>query len=161
MIDTQFGNLINGIHSKRKVIWMENCCGGDFQDEFTNDYCYFLSASGTYGASGAYPADDIFKMNNNSTYVSQLENEVIGQNTYTHGEWIFHMYSNANGASPDGDLFYVQSGNEYEIYGIGDYTNFDDNQDGFKTNKELFNYAFLTNSLQQIPQEADYGNIGD
>jgi hypothetical protein len=164
LIDDDFGTFVKANAAKRKVIWMENCAGGQFKSQFQYDpYVYFSSASQGLGASLAYPADNIFKLNSNYYPLpsTQLEKEIVNFKEYAHGEWIYHLYSDANGLSPTLSPYYAQPGNTYASQGVGDYVNFDYNGDGYKTYKELFDYAFLQTSSQQIPQQTDWPGISD
>ncbi len=156
MIDTQFGQLVKAIPANKRVIWMQNCTGGDFADELTDSKNYFVAATQPYPTGAlASPADDCYKYQNmNYCNIPNLENEVISGHVYNHGEFIFHQYSAANGATPDGDTYYVASP-------AGNYTNVDVNQDGYKTFLELFNYVDINDSQgTDDPFTSDFGLIG-
>ncbi len=161
MLDSEFGPLVNAIPANKRVIWMQNCTGGDFVTELTNDKNYFVAATMPYPNGGlATPADDCYRVSGvNYCNIPHLENEIINTRQYNHGEFIFHLYSSANGKTPTGITYYVQSP-------AGNFTNVDVNSDGYKSFTELFNYVDVQDSQQQPygpdnPNATDAGNIGD
>ena len=161
MLDTQFGELVNAIPANKRVIWMQNCASGDFAEELTNDKNYFVAATMPYPNGGlAMHADNCYTyQGTNYCNIPQLEEEIVDNREYSHGEFIFHLYSSANGKTPTGITYYVQSP-------AGNFTNVDVNSDGYKTFTELFNYVDVQDSQQQPngpdnPNASDFGNIGN
>lgn len=158
IIDTELGDLLNNVPASKRVIWMQNCAGGDFAEELSGNSNYFVAATQPVQVGGyAMPADDCFKDAQGVTQcgIPFLENEIISGRVYTHGEFIFHEYSSANGSTPDGDTYYV-------ISPEGDFSNVDINQDNYLTFSELFNYVDINDTQgTDDPFAVDLGIIGD
>ena len=157
MMDYEFAALINKIPANKRVIWMQNCVGGDFVDDLDTTNNYYMSPTRPWpnGVLARSCDDAFFDPNGVYHILPNLENELISSIVYPHGEFIFHLYSNANGKAPDFKTYYVQAG-------IGDYTNNDYNADNFKTMHELFLYEDLVNSITaENPNYKDTTNIGD
>jgi len=58
---TELSGLINNIPANKRLIWMQNCTGGDFAAEFSNNNNYFIAATMPYPTGGlANPADNLF-----------------------------------------------------------------------------------------------------
>jgi len=94
LYDDVFGNLVNGITAQKKVIFMQQGYAGGFANNLTGDNVIFYSACDEN--TNAYQADDF----------PYLENEILSNGTYYHGEFDFHTYSPMAGKSPDGVLQY-------------------------------------------------------
>jgi hypothetical protein len=143
MADYTFAGLVNPIPAK-KVVWMQQCFGGNFADDITGANTYFLSA-GSQGES-THPAEDICPANykNERYYVGSTLVD-----TCNHGEFNFHMYSSQNGVAPSGSLFHGHPTSCPNIYYL--FADIDINADGYIDHDETFDWLINAEATQETP----------
>jgi hypothetical protein len=151
MTDNTFAGLVNPISAK-KVVWMQQCFGGDFADNLTVANTYFLSA----GSQGeiTHPAEDICPANykNERYYVGSTLVD-----TCYHGEFNFHMYSSQNGQAPNYSPYHGHPTSCPNIYYL--YSNIDSNADGFIDHAESYTWLSNAEFSQETPLLNDPNNL--
>ncbi len=135
--DDDFAALVNPIPAHKKTFWMQQCRSGGFHDE--------LEATNTVFHSACQPNQNAYRANN----TPDLENEILGGDTYHHGEFNFHTYSSTNGASPTGSTSY---------YGV-QYTAADLNSDNYISMYESWIWESIYEDSSETPLFSDLGSI--
>ncbi|HPR57459.1 MAG TPA: T9SS type A sorting domain-containing protein, partial [Bacteroidales bacterium] len=126
------------IPAHKKVYWMQQCRSGGFADE--------LEGTSTFFHSACQPNQNAYRAND----TPDLENEVIDNVTYHHGEFNFHAYSPTNGESP---AYASQYNGEA-------YTNADLNNDNYISMYESWIWESTHENSSETPLLSDIGNIG-
>ena len=137
--DDDFAALTNPIAANKKVYWMQQCRSGGFADELEGTTTFFHSA--------CQPNQNAYRANN----TPDLENEVINNVTYNHGEFNFHIYSPTNGSSPAG----------YTSYNGEPYSNADLNSDNYISMHESWVWESTHENSSETPLLSDLGSIGE
>jgi hypothetical protein len=137
--DDDFAALTNPIAANKKVYWMQQCRSGGFADELEGTTTFFHSA--------CQPNQNAYRANN----TPDLENEVINNVTYNHGEFNFHIYSPTNGSSPAG----------YTSYNGEPYSNADLNSDNYISMHESWVWESTHENSYETPLVSDLGSIGE
>lgn len=117
--DDDFASLVNPIQANKKAFWMEQCHSGGFANELEGPTTFFQSAC--QEDESAWRAND----------TPEIENEIINNIPYHHGEFSFHVFSVANGSSPTGSLEYDDT----------PYTDADENNDNYLSLYEIWEWA--------------------
>ncbi|MDD3011798.1 MAG: C13 family peptidase, partial [Bacteroidales bacterium] len=86
--DVEFASLLDNIDVTKRAFWMQQCLSGSFANNLENYTTVFHSACQPLEAGT--PADNL----------PDLENEVIDNEMYQHGEFNFHVFSSTNGETP-------------------------------------------------------------
>jgi len=89
LYDDELKTYLDNINANKKVVFIQAPHSGRFADKLAEDNSIIFTSSDKNESS--YKADD--QPNDN-------ENEVIGTNTYSHGEFSFHLYSSLAGETP-------------------------------------------------------------
>lgn len=137
--DDDFAALTNPIAANKKVYWMQQCRSGGFADELEGTTTFFHSA--------CQPNQNAYRANN----TPDLENEVINNVTYNHGEFNFHIYSPTNGSSPAG----------YTSYNGEPLSNADLNSDNYISMHESWVWESTHENSSETPLLSDLGSIGE
>ena len=146
MDDIEFAGIFNNsespIPANKKVYCMQQCYGGGFHDNLTNNLTqkdvFFNSAA---HMTPAYRADD---RTEDRIYIRYLEKELIQSNSYPHGEFDFHIYSSTMGYTPNP----IFTDNYHGIL----YSDADINNDGCVSVLEAAKWEeFYESSYDRIP----------
>jgi len=127
--DGDFYNLVNEVDAQHKVVWMDSWFAGGFLEEFNQNNKIFWVGS-SYWSVYEMLANDTYKDNNGYTQPI-MENEIINNVTYYHGEFDFHLYGSTIGKSPTGSTDYAGTS----------YITADINSDNIISVQESFNWA--------------------
>ncbi|MCK4421764.1 hypothetical protein KAW48_08200, partial [candidate division WOR-3 bacterium] len=84
IMDREFASLINSITTNKGIFWMQQCHSGGFIDNLKGPNNIISTSCSIF--ESAYPADDKDIEGN-----SVIENEVLSNNKYFHGEYDFHI----------------------------------------------------------------------
>lgn len=136
--DINFAQHLNNINCYKRVVWMQQCMGGNFHDNLENSKTVFHSAGSENETASV--ADDYWA----------TENEIINSTTYQHGEYNFHMYSSAGGLNPNYE-------NNYDIELFSDA---DLNNDNYISVYEVWQWEQSHETKPETPLYSDLGNIG-
>ncbi|MDD3961030.1 MAG: T9SS type A sorting domain-containing protein [Bacteroidales bacterium] len=135
--DVEFASLLDNIDVTKRAFWMQQCLSGSFANNLENYTTVFHSACQPLEAGT--PADNL----------PDLENEVIDNEMYQHGEFNFHVFSSTNGETP----YYSN------IYNNQPLANADLNLDNIISFYESWIWERDKESKPETPLFSDLGNI--
>jgi len=153
MPETDFSNYLDQISCNKRIVVMEQCFGGSFVDALENSNTIILTAADE--TERAWRADNL-EADGDSPNVDPYENEVVNGNTYSHGEFNYHVMN----ATLLETVYYGHSTASADI-----------NSDGLASIQETGNWMISRNSYKELeppgmasvvmhPQYSDLGNLG-